>query len=400
MCKKYLFSSLILLSFCFYSCSGQYEKIEPIEHPYKLSSQIELDMQTKVEGWRFQAGAWAYAEIGNYAKMLSTWDTGMIGEKKKPVHELEIFYSKYQVAEALPYLLKRIKSEQIVIINEAHQQPLHRVFTYQLLNDMYQQGFRYLGLETLDERDTLLNVRKYSFTDSGFYSKEPQFGELIREALRIGFQLFAYEKIEEGLDREVEQAKIIQKMIDKDPTGKFIIHCGFSHAAEGHVPSWGKAMAGRLTELSGINPFTINQTDFTELGTRSFEDPLYQHLDPDFPVVYLDANEESYKYEVYPERFDIMIFHARTKYIHQRPEWIFHSGKKPVEVKLSDLDIELPALVMAFYPDEDYKKAVPADIQELTNTSDSIYLALKPGKYNVIIQNVVPEARKYVMEVE
>src|SRR5690606_2084210 len=186
-CKKYLFTTLTFLSFCFYSCSGQFIKIEPIEHPYKLSSQIEHDMQTKEEGWRFQAGAWAYAEIGNYSKMLSTWDTGMDDVKMKPAHEMEIFYSKYQATEALPYLLKRIESERIVIINEAHQQPLHRVFTYQLLNDMYKQGFRYLGLETLDERDNLLNVLKYPFTDSGFYSKEPQFGELIREALRLGF---------------------------------------------------------------------------------------------------------------------------------------------------------------------------------------------------------------------
>lgn len=400
MSKKYLFTVLSFLSFCFYSCSGQFIKIEPIQHPYLLSSQIELELITKKEPWKYQYAATKYVEIGNYPKMLSTLATSGFDTTAKTHDEMRMFHSRFHPEDALPYVKSKIKNEQIVIINEAHHHPLSRIFTLQLLEVLYNEGFRYFGIETLDERDTSLNDRKYPNSDSGYYSKEPQYGELIREALRIGFQLFAYEKIEEGLDREVEQAKIIQKMIDKDPLGKFLIHCGFTHAAEGLVPGWGKAMAGRLNEFSGINPLTINQSDFTESENKPFEDPLYQNLDPINTSVYLDSMGESYKYELAPHYFDIMIFHARTKMKNNRPDWVFHSGKKPVEVNLSDLDIELPALVMAFYPDEDYTKAVPADIQEVSNPGDSIYLALKPGKYNVIFQNAVPEARKYLLHVK
>ncbi len=401
MCKQYLFLSLIFFSLSLYSCSGQYEKIDPIKHPYKLSSQIEHEMQTREEPWRYQEGASMYVEIGNYSKMQSTlnksssWDT----IAKSPA-EMEVFYSMYHHEEALPFVKSKIKNQQIVIVNEAHHQPFHRIFTLELLEELYKEGFRYFGVEALDKRDTLINQRKYPVTASGFYTKEPQYGELIREALRLGFHLFAYDNFEEGLDREVEQAKNIQKVIDKDPSGKFLIHCGFTHAAEGHVPGWEKAMAGRLSEFTGINPLTINQSDFTEASDKSSEDPLYQNLDPKITTVYLDSMGESYKFEPAPDHFDIMIFNARTKMKNNRPEWIFHSGKKPVEVKFSDLDIELPALVMAFYPDENCSKAVPADIQELANPSDSIFMALKPGKYNVIVQNAVPEARKYVLNVK
>lgn len=391
---------LILFSLLCCSCSGKFKKIEPIVHPYKLSSQIEEYLKTNKVPQRFQVAGAMYMDIGNFSKMQSTMNTSNWDTIPKSREEMDIFFSKYKSEEALPFVKSKIKNEQIVIINEAHHQPFHRIFTLELLEELYDLGFRYFGLETLDERDTTLNQRKYPNTDSGFYTKEPQFGELVREALKFGFQLFAYEKIEEGLDREVEQAKNIQKMIDKDPSGKFLIHCGFTHAAEGQVPGWGKAMAGRLKEFTGINPLTINQSDFTEASDKSSEDPLYQNLDPKYTSVYLDSLGESYKYEPAPDYFDIMIFNKRTKMKNNRPEWVFHSGKKPIELKLTDLDIKLPALVMAFYPDEDYTKAVPADIQELENVSDTIYLALKPGKYNVVIQNAVPEARKYVLNVK
>ena len=40
---------------------------------------------------------------------------------------------------------------QIVMINEAHHVPQHRVFTYRLLEDLWQKGYRYLALEALSE---------------------------------------------------------------------------------------------------------------------------------------------------------------------------------------------------------------------------------------------------------
>ncbi len=43
---------------------------------------------------------------------------------------------------AAEYIIKRSSKERIIIINEAHHQPLHRVFTESLLEGLYQNGFR------------------------------------------------------------------------------------------------------------------------------------------------------------------------------------------------------------------------------------------------------------------
>lgn len=86
---------------------------------------------------------------------------------------------------------------------------------------MYQNGYQYLGLEALF--DSLINERKYPIQESGYYIKEPEFGNLITEALNIGYKLFSYEatKNKNGEEREIEQALNIQKFIYNNPTVKY-----------------------------------------------------------------------------------------------------------------------------------------------------------------------------------
>lgn len=89
---------------------------------------------------------------------------------------------------------------------------------------------------------------------------------MIRAALEIDFYVFLCETQINVNDkeREIQQAKNIQRMISSHPEGKFLIHCGFDHINEAHVPGWEKAMAGRIKEYTGIDPFTINQEILTE----------------------------------------------------------------------------------------------------------------------------------------
>lgn len=52
------------------------------------------------------------------------------------------------------------------------------------------------------DEDTLLNERGYPLLSSGYYTQEPQFGNLVREALRIGYELFPYETQVRGDGKE------------------------------------------------------------------------------------------------------------------------------------------------------------------------------------------------------
>jgi hypothetical protein len=53
-----------------------------------------------------------------------------------------------------------------------------------------------------------------------------------------------------------------------------LIHCGYDHLNEGipGIASWEKQYA-RVTEMTGINPFTIDQTTSSEKGKAAWNDP-------------------------------------------------------------------------------------------------------------------------------
>ena len=128
--------------------------------------------------------------------------------------------------------------------------------------------------------DTMINQRKFPILDSGtMYIHESQSANLIKEAMDIGFTLFKYEykgaKGKTGKDREREQAENIAKVITKNPNAKFLIHCGYDHLNEGipGIKEWEKAMAARLNDLTGINPFTIDQIPGSEKGDLKFNTP-------------------------------------------------------------------------------------------------------------------------------
>ena len=55
---------------------------------------------------------------------------------------------------------------------------------------------------------------------------------------------------------------------------------------------WGKAMAGRLTEFTGIDPLTISQTIYSEKGNRDYENSYYQITDLERPSVFVNESGE------------------------------------------------------------------------------------------------------------
>lgn len=375
--------------------------IAAVPHPYKFKAAIDSQLAESTEPWKYQLAAWEYSYIGEYETMLSTWDQNGASVRVVDTASFEAFQEAYTAQDALSYLAACADTAQVVIINEAHHQPMHRVFTTSLLIQLYQQGYRYLGLETLDKRDTALNDRKYPIYRSGTYSREPQFGQLIRIALQLGYTLFPYEAAgnTNGTEREIEQARNIQQHIQQDPQGKYLIHCGFAHAVEGAYRSWGKAMAGRLYEFTGINPLTINQTDFSEKSDHAFNHPLYQPLQLAEPSVFVDAAGHPFKAPSHPDWFDIMVFHPKTLMQSGRPHWLFRNQQQAVAIDLPKDEPGFPLMVLAFRDGEDMRQAVPCDIVYVAEEKDKVTLALAPGDYLIIYQTAAKEASMLRMKV-
>ncbi|WP_445718750.1 hypothetical protein [Flavobacterium sp.] len=355
---------------------------------YQFSKDINVAIEKDTLAWKYQLGATEYATSGYYLEALTTWDKNGGGFKKLTVED-SLFIKKCKPKSAKEYIIERSKDEQIIIINEAHHNARHRVFTSSLLKELYENGYRFFGLEALS--DTLINDRKFPTIKSGYYVKEPQMANLIREALQIGFTLFEYEAAEgkNGKEREIEQAENIKKIIDENPNSKFLIHCGYDHVIEGapKIKRWEKAMAGRLKEITNRNPFTIDQVTYTEKGDLKFTNPVIELVNSTSSVVLIDEDGNLFNGLSNKEQVDCQIIHPITKYSNNRPDWLsLDKERKKYSIPKSKIK-EYPALFLAYKYNEYEHDAIPVDILEITNIDQIPELILPPGKYQIIIKN-------------
>lgn len=379
------------------SCTSPKKELVSIDFTtdYQLNQEIETQVQQDTLPWKYQISAAAYASKGNYKNALSDWDKAMPGrERNFNKSQADSINQRYTVYNAVNYIVEQAQHKKVVMINEAHHNSYHRVFTTSLLQKLYDQGYKHLGLEALsydDNLDSLQHIRKYPIQKTGYYIKDPQFGNMIREAIAIGYTLFPYEtkEFENSTmeSREINQAKNIQNYITTHPNDKFLIHCGFDHNLEGTHPSWGKTMAGRLTEYTGIDPLTIDQTKHSERGTPLFNSPLSKILTVQESSVILDQNDNVFRYNRKDAWNDIVVFHPNTTYVNDRPDWLFTGDYKNIDIPINDIEITYPVMVLAYQKDEDIHNAIPIDITEVVNNEQRCHLALKKGEYTIVITN-------------
>ena len=107
-----------------------------IEIPYQLSSEIQLELDSSDKPWRFQMAGTDYSYIGNEAKTFENFNIDRPIREAMTDSAFNDYMLKYEVKPAVPYILQRSKNEQIIIINEAHHKPKHRVFTSSLLQGL------------------------------------------------------------------------------------------------------------------------------------------------------------------------------------------------------------------------------------------------------------------------
>ncbi|HRX29400.1 MAG TPA: hypothetical protein P5235_08430 [Saprospiraceae bacterium] len=394
----YLIFTLLLLLF---ACkeqnvefkSSDFEKIEFGNGlPYHFSAFI-LDTIHQFPNYK---AAWEFSNIGDIVQTQKMWD--LDNYPKQELDSINFKYFKsYSRVDALEYILDKARDSRVLIINEAHHKPQHRVFTTLLLPRLRELGYRHIGFEALSRNfsmDSITEINRFPTFKQGFYIREPQFGNLLRTAFENNYRVFPYESVSvrTSREREINQAKNIQEYIEKYPDDKFVIHCGFDHAYEGEMGgSWEKAMAGRLTEFTGIDPLTIDQVRYSECSERKFENPFYQVTDNMFPSVYVNENDKVFMDLKGESRCDIAVFHPRSKQF-IRPQWLTYGDRKEVKMSFLEADIECPCLVFAYKEGEEIDVAVPYDIQETLDKK--VTLILDTSAFEIVIWNDANQALK------
>lgn len=375
--KEYFFTSFLLSTILF----GQ----QAYSQTYQFSKDILKKIESDSVAWKYQVGATELSFNGYYKETLDIWDKNGVRKANYTVEDSLRFVNSKKV-NAKDFVVKQSANYSILIINEAHHIPKHRTFTKSLLKDLYANGYRYLGLEALfDEK---INQRKFPVLESGYYTKEPEFGNLINEALKLGFTIFSYEASPDknGKDREIEQAENIQRFIENNPKGKVIIHCGYAHAFENDYPAWGKAMAGRLKDNMKIDPLTIDQTMFLEKAKTSNNHLYIQLNDQQYPIVLLDRNEKAFSGFTKDNQTDIVVIHPQTTYENNRPVW-FTKDKEKFTVPQSKINKHHELLILAYRKDEYENDGIPTDIIEVIDQKKNTDLYLEKGRYTIVLKD-------------
>ena len=387
-----------LLLFIATAAGAQQSDMEP--HDLKFSIQIEEEI--KKDSLRKARASYYYTYIGKYRQALETYELTLDFGLDSITSSDSIEFVKFKPANAFEYLSERTKHEQLVIISEAHQKPQHRIFTANLLQTLYRNGFRYLGIECLMNNwddttkflmDTALNERGYPLNNftSGTYTREPRMAHMIRKAIDIGFELFSYERNRrDGTERDLQQAQNVERFMRANPEGKVALHCGWYHAVESPKRKrrndyW---LAYLLKQKTGIDPLTIYQDGLSERGT-SVQNPYYNLIKATEVSVLVHPDGQIFNGFDKEDHFDIMIYHPPTQYHLNRPHWLTDlENHHPYNIRKHDLSgLSFPIIVRALSSKESLD-ATPYDIIELADAEDDTPLILPKGDYLIELINI------------
>ncbi|RDS86221.1 hypothetical protein [Dyella psychrodurans] len=367
--------------------------------------------------------SWYQSFLGDYPLAVKSFSIAQPAQPDDHPSPLTTgIYTARPAVEAIPELARHYR---IVLFNEAHNVALTRSLTVQLLSRLREEGFDYFAAETLVQSDTALASRGYPTDDSGFYTEEPVYAEMVRTALKLGFKVVAYEATSSALSgdaREAEQARhIYEQVFAHDPKARLIVNAGYDHIVTSGPYLGGKSMAEYLSALAKEPMLSVEQTMLYPRPSSNDDHPYYttvmQKLHPDEPIVFVDAKGKPWSLR---PGYDISVFFPPIKLEHGRPGWLSLGGlRRPYPVTADNCRAHYPCLVEARY-DNEGADAIPADrmlLEQvplgLSDTHIAVYssnqgvpssdLYLRPGKYQVSFETdndrvihrediVVPEA--------
>ena len=350
--------------------------------------------------------SWYQSFVGDYQGAHDAYSIRQLPASDDNASPLAAGYSAKPAIEEVAELAKGRKA---VFFNEAHNVPLTRTLTVEILSRLREEGFNYFAAETVYASDTDLQKRGYPTAKSGFYTMEPISAEMVRTALKLGFKVVGYESEKEGNGdvREYDQAKNLNERVFKnDPNARLVVNAGYAHIQENGKFLGGSSMAQHFRRLTGIDPLTVEQTMMIEHPPGTENHPYYRAvvdaLKPTAPIVFVDKDGKPWSLK--PKAYDVSVFFPPDVIQSDRPTWLDLGGlRKPYSVSGSTFcQNEYPCLIEARYADES-EDAIPGDrlvlnpVEKAERLEDRLIMGshgvtqanlyLRPGKYRVTSTN-------------
>lgn len=297
----------------------------------------------------------------------------------------------WEAVDASEAIAKLAADRRLVLINEAHHDAHTRELTLELLPRLRAMGFNYFAAEALDEKDTALMQRGYPVLSSGSeYIHEPIYGEIVREAIKLGFVIVPYESdAMTTADREAQQAdNLYKRVFMHDPKARLLVHAGYAHIDKvaGNFGDGTQPMAMRLKQLSGIDPLSIDQTQLRDVGAMP-GNTAYRSLvacfQPKTPTVLINrASGKPWSADSAVHDINVLLPPAGHR---RRPAWLSLDGQRRTHMVGAGLcNDHFPCVIDAHYANEP-DEAIPADRCTLLDPNNAGSLYLRPGDYRLRI---------------
>jgi hypothetical protein len=355
------------------------------------------------------------SELGLYneAVVAFPFDNRIAPRRSTPLPKSE----QWQAVDAADAITKLADKRRIVMVNEAHHDAHTRELTLALLPRLRELGFQYFAVEALTPKDTDLARRGYVIETSGSgYLLEPLYGEIVRQAIKLGYTIVAYDPEEATTEnRDGEQAHTLKKKVfDKDSQAKLFVHAGYAHIdkTEGNLGGKIEPLAMQLKHLTGYDPLCVDQTQFRDVAVGGLDFGFYNtvasRFSEDQPYV-LRARDSGAVWSSDPLQHDVtvvlppasendldvngvmrgdmlrheVVLRRMPLDLSQRPPWLTLGGKRVAYAISTELcDSQVPCVIDAHYPNEP-DNATPADRYTFLHRRSHNKLFLYPGHYRL-----------------
>ncbi|WP_298741577.1 hypothetical protein [uncultured Chitinophaga sp.] len=334
-----------------------------------------------------------------------------------------------EVVDARKLILEKASDYRILLINEGHAHPEHRLFTKSLLSALYKQGYRIFMAEDIGENNTIM-TRQYPVSTDGVLVNEPAYASLIRYALKTGYKVAAYDFLQVTkksywddsvkLDRngsmkfisyvprdsltimlnekgevtmtyltsvrEKSQADNINKVLNSNPGAKAIIHVGHGHLYESG--SWMGAQLRALLNQEDI--LTIDQQS-TNIKVPIIDTLTHDTIRMDFAWLLWMKDKQRFFNTGLSGGGDYTVINAAIKDALGRPGFLFQDPEPRQVYNIPATQLkDCPCLFSAYYADEYSKSgadAIAVDIVYSKSENNAPPLLLYKGKYQLIKKN-------------
>lgn len=390
---KKLFTPLLCLILSFFATNHIYAQTK---NPYELAKEDGFSYRSLMKmiendslyiGSQFERPyndlmSILYSRVGHYKDAMRMAEKGYLFSDKTR------FDKDYENVITIPLsevMDSIIANNRVIMLNEMHFNPHNRAFVISWLEKCYQNGYRYFAAETLFAKDSLVNDRRTVLLgETGFYSDEPVFGDLLRTALNMGYTLVPYEADGWGVDRERNEAEnLIKNILDKDPEAKFLLLGGMGHITD--RKGW-SMMGGFFKEQSGIDPFTMDCAMFFSEQYESMDSLRTVYFDRidampvHEPVIIYDTVKHIY---TNLSGMDATCCLPRTRFIEDNiPDWKMYNGK--VLYKIDRRFIKkygFPEGCVSAFLKSEGEQCVPVDQYMYSAEETELKLALYKGEY-------------------